>query len=172
MADEHYTKILRTALVEFDTPHLQKLIVAAYDRWTWDTGSDADKEWFEIAEEILEERGVSVVINNPTANTNITFQMGTNGPTIPVLTLDQNTDLTLGTGKILKIVDAKKCGAIEHEIFEVDGSNLELGWHLKQLLVDFLTNELEQICTMNSNGKYLKQVVAEKAVEAVQEALK
>jgi hypothetical protein len=171
MANENARQILRTALVEFDTTHLQKIIVAAYDRWNWDTNSATDKDWFELAEEILEERGVTATINfSPTGNNSITFSMG-NGNAFPVLTVDQSNDLILGTHDKLKFTDAGCPGGYEHTLLEVTGSNLEIGHDLQLAIVEFLVNELDFGSLIALNGKRLKQVIEEKALEAVRQRL-
>lgn len=171
MADKNARQILRTALFDFDTTHLQKIIVAAYDRWTWDTNSDVDKDWFEVAEEILEERGVTTKVTfNPTANNNITFHMG-NGKSVPVLTVDQTLDLILGTNKNIKVTDTACPGGYEHTLLEITGGNMEIGFDLKMAIVNFLVNELDFGSLMASNGKKLKQVIEDKALDAVRNRL-
>jgi len=59
-------EVLRTALMEFDTAHLAKIHSLAYDRWNWDTGTETDKEWMDVAECILRERGINMSNNNDT----------------------------------------------------------------------------------------------------------
>lgn len=157
MADESARQILRTALVGFDVPHLQKIIVAAYDRWNWDTNSETDKDWFEIAEEILRERGVNVTMGDPQG---INFSDG-NGTSIPVLSMDVNTkELVLGTSRTLSVVDSSLPGNMTHELFEVSNSNnLELGFALKQALATFIANELNCGSTMNPSGMTIRQAL-------------
>lgn len=43
-------------LKDFDTPHLTRLKKMMYDRWTWETGSDSDKEFLRAVETELENR--------------------------------------------------------------------------------------------------------------------
>ena len=40
----------------FDSTHLEKLRIIFYDRWTFETGSEADKEFLDAIEEELESR--------------------------------------------------------------------------------------------------------------------
>ncbi len=40
----------------FDSTHLEKLRIIFYDRWTFETGSQADKEFLDVIEEELERR--------------------------------------------------------------------------------------------------------------------
>jgi hypothetical protein len=171
MADKNARDILNTALDEFDTNHLQRIIVAAYDRWNWDTGSDMDKDWFEVAEKILKERGVSTTVNSyPSGNNSISFGMGA-GKSFPVLTVDQSNDVVLGTHKSLKVTDASKPGSVEHILFEVSGPNLEISYDLRRALIEFLVDELVYGTTMSMTGKNLKQVIEEKALDAVRNRL-
>ena len=152
MADESTRQILRTALELFDDPHLQKLRVAAYDRWNWDSSSDADKDWFELAEEILTDRGVDV---NPSTLT----LSGPNGA-MPTLTLEATGDLVLGASGSIKATDSSVQGSIVHELFEVKNSNqLELGWELKIAIVSFLNQEMINGSISGNNGQTLSQAL-------------
>jgi len=170
--DDEQALIMKEALEGFDTPHLQKLIVVAYDRWNWDTGTDADKAWFTIAEQILTERGVSVVTNIGNT-TNIVFSMGNGGPTVDVLTMDQGGDLVLGTKKSLKLKNTDAAGVtMECELFDVDTSgNLNLGWSLQQAIINFVAQEMVAGSFTANNGQHLKQIIENKAVEAIRNAL-
>ena len=40
----------------FDSTHLEKLRIIFYDRWTFETGSEDDKEFLDVIEEELERR--------------------------------------------------------------------------------------------------------------------
>ncbi len=40
----------------FDSDHLEKLRIIFYDRWAFETGSEADKEFLDVIEEELERR--------------------------------------------------------------------------------------------------------------------
>lgn len=40
----------------FDSTHLEKLRIIFYDRWAFETGSEADKEFLDVIEEELESR--------------------------------------------------------------------------------------------------------------------
>lgn len=158
MAYQDSKQILRVALSGFDEVHLQKIVVAAYDRWNWDTGSEVDKDWFEIAEEILKERGINVNTGNP-QGLNFT---NNSGVTIPVLTMNNSTqELVLGTSKTLSVVDSSVSGNMTHELFEVNQSNnLELGYELKQAIVAFMANEIANGTTLNhSGGQTVKQAI-------------
>ena len=159
MADESARQILRTALEGFDVIHLQKIVVAAYDRWNWDTGSEADKDWFEIAEELLAELGVNINMSNSNPQ-GLNFT-NSSGVTIPVLVMDSpNQELVLGTSKTLSVVDATIPGNMTHELFEVcNSNNLQLGHELKQALVTFIANELNCGTTMNPSGMSIKQAL-------------
>lgn len=165
MADEQAKDILRTALAGFDTPHLGKIVVAAFDRWNWDTGSDTDKDWFEIAEEILKERGVHLNMSNPTA---INFTDG-NGVTIPILSMDNNMqDLILGTCKTVQVTDASNPSAVKHDLFEVSQSNtLQLGWELKQAIINFLQQEMNGGTMSGSSGQNLQTIFEDKITSTI-----
>jgi hypothetical protein len=167
VADEQ-ALIMKEALEGFDTPHLQKLIVVAYDRWNWDSGTDADKLWFTIAEEILAERGVSVVTNLGTS-TNITFNMGANGPTVPVLTMDQVGDLVLGTKQTLKLKNSDAVGVVmEAELFDIDTmGNLNIGWALKQAIINFMAQEMTAGSVSTNNGQTFGQHFEEKVLQTL-----
>ena len=159
MADESARQILRTALEGFDILHLQKIVVAAYDRWNWDSGSELDKDWFEIAEELLAELGVNVnMSNNNPLGLNFTDSTGV---TIPVLVMDNSQkELVLGTSKTLSVVDATIPGNMTHELFEVcNSNNLVLGYALKQALATFIADELNFGNTMNPSGMTIKQAI-------------
>jgi hypothetical protein len=159
---------MKEALNGFDTPHLQKLIVVAYDRWNWDTGTDADKAWFTIAEQILTERGVSVVTNIG-QTTNIVFSMGNGGPTVDVLTMDQVGDLVLGTKKSLKLKNTDSAGVtMECELFDVDTSgNLNLGWSLQQAIINFMAQEITAGSMSTNNGQNFGTVFEEKVLQTL-----
>jgi hypothetical protein len=159
---------MKEALNGFDTPHLQKLIVVAYDRWNWDTGTDADKAWFTIAEEILTERGVSVVTNIG-QTTNIVFSMGNGGPTVDVLTMDQVGDLVLGTKQTLKLKNSDASGVtMEAELFDVDTSgNLTIGWSLQQAILNFMAQEITAGSMSTSNGQNFGTVFEEKVLQTL-----
>lgn len=167
MADEQ-ALIMKEALEGFDTPHLQKLIVVAYDRWNWDSGTDADKLWFTIAEEILTERGVSVVTNMGNT-TNITFSMGNSGPTVDVLTMDQTGDLVLGTKQTLKLKNTDATGVtMESELFDIDTmGNLNIGWALKQAIINFMTQEMTAGSVSTNNGQNFGQHFEEKVLQTL-----
>lgn len=171
MADEQALLTLKEALDGFDTPHLQKLIVAAYDRWNWDTGTQADKDWFDIAEQILAERGVGTVMN--TNNTNITFNMGGSGPSVPVLTMDSTGDLTLGTNQSLKLKNTNQVGiGTEHEIFDADQQgNFDLGWDLKQAIIKFMAQEVIAGSFSAPNGQNLSTILDDKIATTIRNRL-
>ncbi len=56
----------------FDNTHLEKLRIIFYDRWTFETGSETDKEFLDVIEEELESRkpqpikhgGPSITLNS------------------------------------------------------------------------------------------------------------
>jgi hypothetical protein len=151
VANEQARATLKVALDGFDDAHLQKLRVAAYDRWNWDTNSEADKDWFEIAEELLADRGVDM-----TANT-LNFA-GSNGNNLPVLTLESTGDIVLGTKGSIRVTDASVPGNTKHELFMVGNSNdLQLGWELKRALVSFLNQEMLSGSISGTNGQTLSQ---------------
>lgn len=165
MADEQTRDILRTALSGFDDVHLGKVVVAAYDRWNWDTGSDADKDWFEIAEEILRERGINVNTSNP-----ITIDFyDSNGVSIPILSMENNMqDLVLGTCKTVQVTDASHPSAIKHDLFEVSQSNtLQLGWELKQALINFLQTEINAGTMSGDGGQNLQTIFEDKIASTI-----
>ena len=136
MANEQARETLRASLNEFDDSHLQKIRVAAYDRWTWDSNSESDKDWYELAEEILTDRGVDVTAN--TIN-----MIGPNGNPMAAITMESTGDLILGVNGSVKVTDASNPGCIQHELFGVSNSNqLQLGWELKQAIAAFVTGEI------------------------------
>ena len=159
MADEQARLTLRNALNEFDTPHLRKLSAAAYDRWNWDSNSEADQLWYEVSREILEERGENM--SNPNG-VNISMN-DNNGQSISVLELDSCGDLILGvgTGGSVRVKDATpNFNNIEHEVFKLNGSSdLELGYELKRAIVKFITDEMMFGTTTDSNGKSIQNTL-------------
>ncbi len=153
VANEQARASLREALDGFDDAHLQKIRVAAYDRWNWDTNSESDKDWFEIAEELLADRGVDMTAN--------TINMaGPNGMIMPTLTLESTGDIVLGASGSIRVTDASMPGSTKHEIFAVSNSNdLQLGWELKRALVSFLNQEMLSGSISGNNGQTLSQAL-------------
>ena len=162
MADEQAKLTLRNALTEFDTLHLQKLSQAAYDRWNWDSGSEADRLWYEVSNELLEERK-----QMSDSNGNISFSMNPNNSgnvgNVDVMTLDQCGDLILGTGASGRVAvrDGSVPNSVEHELFKVDyNHDLELGYELKRAMAKFISEELQGMtCTTDSSGRTIKQII-------------
>jgi len=159
---------MREALDGFDTYHLQKLIVAAYDRWNWDTGTDADKDWFEIAEQILAERGVQVMTNTNQPN-NIVFSFANGGTAVDVLSMDNGGDLVLGTKHSLKLKNNTKTGVqMEHELLDADEhGNLEIGYDLKRAIINLIATELNGGSVSSNNGQLLSQILDDRALQAI-----
>lgn len=168
MADEQALMVMRTALEGFDTPHLQKLIVAAYDRWNWETGTDADKDWYEIAEQILAERGIATMPNINQPN-NIVFSFANSGTQVDVLTMDGTGDLVLGTKQSLKLKNNTNSGIqMEHELLEADAQgNLEIGFDLKVALVSFIAQELNAGSVSSNGGQNLGQIFEDKVAQTI-----
>ena len=155
MADENPKEVLRKALSSFDTLHLHKLMATAYDRWTWDTNSDVDKQWFEVAEELLKERGMEMALNgNSTAPNVIAVQSG--------------CDLTLRSDKL---VMENTYSNVPAELFEWQNGKLQIAFGLKEALVEFLTNELDYGYLTGSNGRNLKDSVGDTATKAMKDRL-
>lgn len=149
--------VVRSAMAEFDTPHLCMLSALIFDRWNWDTGSAIDERWMEIADEILKERGVDL---------NMSQSNPTNGPMI-LCDPKGPQELKIKANK-LTLVDP--VGGGKSTLFEAFGT-VELGLELKQAIVKFIDAELENKTVMSMNGKYLKDILAKAATEAVRESL-
>ncbi len=153
MANEQTRATLKTALNEFDDSHLQKIMVAAYDRWNWDNNAESDKDWYQLAEELLNERGVDMTAN--------TINMaGPNGNPMATITLEATGDLVLGVNGNVKVTDSSAPGNIMHELFEVrNNSQLQLGWELKQAIVSFLAQEMINGSISGNTGQTLSQAL-------------
>jgi len=165
VADEQARLTLRAALDGFDSAHLQKVLVTAFDRWNWDSSSEMDKDWFEIAEELLKERGISVM--NTSTNNSVVFSTG-QGSNLPVISVGADQNLVLGTTKTLSIKDASDPFNIKHDLFGVsNNTELEIGWDLKRALVNFIANELNGGTVSANNGQNLKQIFEDKTMEAL-----
>ena len=139
MADEQARQTLRKALEEFDTIHLHKLMVLAYDRWNWESASDFDKQWFEVAEEILKEKGV---ISQP-----------------------PNMDLTISAARML--MNGMGGNGLQRELFTAKNGSVELGFDLKQMILEFITNELNYGCLTDNNGRSMKSSIESVAIGAI-----
>lgn len=156
MADETPKEVLRKALSSFDTLHLHKLMATAYDRWTWDTNSDVDKQWFEVADELLKERGMEMSLNG-------------NSSTQPnVIGVQSGCDLTL---KVDKLVMENTYGSVPSDLFEWQNGKLIIGFGMKEALVEFLTNELDYGSLYSSNGRKLRDTVGDAAALAIKERI-
>ena len=153
MANQEFRETLRVALSEFDSFHLHKVMVAAYDRWNWETGSEHDKDWFEVAEELLKERGVE-------------FNMSGNGGTVNIS--GGPTDVVIAADK-LKV---QQCGGgIDHEVFQMSGGVFEFGFDMKAALVKALGDELTFGSLTTNQGRNLRDIIKEAALEAMRERL-
>lgn len=159
VADQDPRETLRVALREFDTPHLQRLRTAAYDRWTWDSGSQIDRDWFEVADEILrEERGV-------------VFDMsGSNpfGSGIVIGAGNMPTHLKIAAEKV--VMENPNSMGMDHEIFEFSGGQLDMGFALKALLVKVLGDELAFGSLTTSQGVNLRSAIEMIAAGSVSNA--
>jgi hypothetical protein len=145
--------VVRSAMAEFDTPHLCKLSALIYDRWNWDTGSAIDERWMEIADEILKERGVSLNMSQANPNSGPMITCDPSGPQELLIRADK-----------LTLVDP--LGGGKSTLFE-SFSSVELGLELKQAIVKFIDDELQNKNTMSINGKYLKDILAKATAEAM-----
>lgn len=154
MMDE---SVVRSAMAEFDTPHLCKLSALIFDRWNWDTGSEIDKRWMEIADEILQERGVNLNMSQTSPN---------NGP---MITCDPNGSQELIL-KVDKLTLEDPVGGAKGVLFE-SFAGVELGFELKQAILKFLEQELQTKNVMSPQGHYLKDILAEASANAVREKL-
>jgi len=155
VADENPKEVLRKALSSFDTLHLHKLMVTAYDRWTWDTNSDVDKQWFEVADELLKARGMEMALNgNSTAPNVIGVQSG--------------CDLTIQSDKL---VMANTYGSTPADLFEWQNGKLQIAFGLKEALVEFLTQELDYGALCSSTGRDLKESVGDAAMKAIKDRI-
>ena len=156
MADENPKEILRRALSSFDTLHLHKLMATAYDRWTWDTNSDLDKQWFEVAEELLKERGMEMALNG-------------NSSTQPnVIGVQSGCDLTIRSDKL---VIENTYSSVPADLFEWQNGKLQIAFGLKEALVEFLTNELDHGYLSSSNGRNLRDTVGDAAAKSIKERI-
>lgn len=153
MADENHKEVLRKALSSFDTVHLHKLMATAYDRWTWDTDSDVDKQWFEVAEELLKERGMDVALINNNAIQSIGV---TNG------------DFTIKSDKLLM---ENTYSSMPSELFEWQNGKLQIAHGLKEALVEFLVREIESGVLWSTAGKDLGEAIGDVAIKAMKEKL-
>jgi hypothetical protein len=61
-------------------------------------------------------------------------------------------------------------GGTRTVLFESIGG-VELGFELKKAIVDFMDSELQNKNTLSMRGKYLKDIFAEAAADAVREKL-
>jgi hypothetical protein len=149
--------VVRSAMAEFDTVHLCKLSALIFDRWNWDTGSEIDKRWMEIADEILQTRGVNLNMSQSNPNSGPMITCDPNGPQELIIKADKLTleDPVGGTRSVL------------FESF----AGVELGFELKKAIVKFMDDELQNKNTLSMSGKYLKDIIAEAAADAVREKL-
>ena len=155
MADENPKEVLKKALSSFDTLHLHKLMATAYDRWTWDTNSDVDKQWFEVADELLKERGMEMALNgNSTAPNVIAVQSG--------------CDLTI---KSDKLVMANTYGSVPADLFEWQNGKLKIAFGMKEALVEFLTNELDYGGLRSTAGRTISDSVGDAAMKAIKDRI-
>ncbi len=150
--------VVRSAMAEFDTPHLCKLSALIYDRWNWDTGSEIDKRWMEIADEILLTRGVSLNMSQASPNSGG-----------PMIICDPNGPQEL-VFKVDKLIIEDPVGGSRSTLFE-SFAGVELGHELKQAILKFIDDELQNKNVMSMQGKYLKDILAEAAADAVREKL-
>lgn len=131
--DEHYgPEVLRPALEEFDNEHLIKLYALVFDRWNWNSDSEADKEWMDMADSILRERGIDVERGYDM----IKQLRGRQGS----LKLHSHGGPLNIESKGLEITEPGQTFA--HELFKVNNGSLEFGYELAQLLVDRLVDEI------------------------------
>ncbi len=149
--------VVRTAMAEFDTPHLCKLSALIYDRWNWDTGSAIDHRWMEIADEILKERGVSLNMTQSNPGSGPMITCDPNGPQELIIKAD-------------KLILEDPIGGNRSTLFE-SFAGVEIGYDLKQAIVKFIDDELQNKITMSPNGKYLKDILAEATAEAIRDKL-
>ena len=160
MADQDFRETLRVALRDFDDNHLHKVMVAAYDRWCWDSGSEMDKDWYEVADELLKERGVM--------SSSSTLSFGGNATGVSIGSSDPIVDQDL-------VISAKKVqgrdpgSTWDRELFDFS-SGCELGFDLKQAVADavaeFMTNGLS-----TKQGLTLRDIVKQAAKDAIREAV-
>ena len=154
MMDE---SVVRSAMAEFDTPHLCKLSALIFDRWNWDTGSAIDERWMEIADEILKERGVNLNMSQSTPGS------------APMISCDPSGSQELVI-KARKLVLEDPVGGSRSTLFD-SFSTIELGYELKQAIVKFIADEIETKSTMATNGKYLQDILREASAKAVKDKL-
>lgn len=143
MADEQARQTLRTALADFDITHLQKLMVLAYDRWNWESASDFDKQWFEVAEEILKERGMTSQVSS-------------------------SIDFAIHVDRMVMNGQGGASGnGLQRELFTAHNGNVELGLDLKQMILEFVTNELNYGYLTDNNGRSMKSSIESVAIGAI-----
>lgn len=148
VADQDPRETLRVALREFDTLHLQKLRTTAYDRWTWDSGSEMDRMWFEVADEILkDERGVMFDMSgNSTFDTGITLGAGNTARELRI------------TAEKIAFENPNSMG-VSNELFEFQNGQVAFAFDLKAALVKALGDELAFGSLTTSQGQSLRTAI-------------
>lgn len=157
MVDEKAKLTLRESLSGFDTIHLHKLAQAALDRWNWDSGNGVDRLWYDVAQELLEERKVSGNDGDVTISMN-----PNNSGAVDVITMNSIGDLVFGTGNSGQVLlkDASIPNAMEHELFQVNANDeLKLGYELQKAIASFVAQEINNQTTVDSCGRSIKQAV-------------
>ena len=151
MADESPREQLRVALQDLDSNALHTLMVAAYDRWCWESASEMDKDWYEVADEILKERGVM------SSSSGIQlFPQNGGGVGAPMLTLNQMPQNV--TIKANKLVTQAPNNTVDHDVFDLSNGNFELGFDLKNAIMMLILQEMNS-GTFTWNGRGLRQEV-------------
>jgi hypothetical protein len=154
MADENSRDTLKTALSDFDIPHLHKIMVAAYDRWCWDSGSTADKDWFQVAEELLKEQGVT---SNMTA-----LKEGGNRS----LRFTNVDEMTMSACYL-----NDPCQ--EQVLFKIGDATgrLELGYDLQQAIVRAIGDEVTYDATPTNQGCSLRYLIQSIIRETIRDGM-
>ena len=114
-----------------------------YDIWTWDTMSEVDREWFEVCDELIAEKGEALSNSN-----------GTN-------------DIQFAAEKITLQDPNAGIGGYESILFECSGGSVQIGFDLKYAIVNAIAEEI----VYGRMGSNLADLIKQKAMEAVREKL-
>ena len=144
MADaEERRQRLKDGLESVPTLTLMQIRTLAFDRYTWDTDSEADRDWFEVCDEILRGR--------------------------PEVSNTGENDITLRVEKLVA-EDVNNPG-IPQTVFEMSGGQIQPGFEFQFALFDKLAQEIQWGGLTYGGGMTLGDLIKQKAVEAVREQM-
>lgn len=159
-------QMTRSALEEFDSPHLLKFRAMIYDRWNWDSGNDLDKRWLDIAESILEERGANMP-SGPVP----TLNFGSGGtPDGIAIGAEGNQQRELHICAEEMVMSDPDNPANKQRMFRFNQGSFEINWGLEEALRNWLAREIQSGLTTH-NGQTIRQIVEQVARDGVKERL-